>query len=70
MNCGVGCGSDLVLLWLWYRPAAAALIGPLVWELPDTTNVALKKKKYRSLMYMEELKPRLYSMLGRDVNRS
>ena len=23
------CGSDLVLLWLWYRPAAAARIQPL-----------------------------------------
>ena len=28
VSCGVGprCGSDLVLLWLWCRPAAAALI--------------------------------------------
>ena len=28
VNCGVGhrCGSDLALLWLWYRSAAAALI--------------------------------------------
>ena len=26
MSCGIGrrCGSDLALLWLWYRPAAAA----------------------------------------------
>ena len=28
------CGLDLVLLWLWHRPVAAALIQPLVWELP------------------------------------
>ena len=26
--------SDLVLLCLWYRLAAAALIQPLAWELP------------------------------------
>ena len=26
--------KDPVLLWLWRRPAAAALIGPLAWELP------------------------------------
>ena len=26
-------GSDLVLLWLWHRLAAAALIRPLAWEL-------------------------------------
>ena len=33
------------LLWLWYRPAAAALIRPLAWELPYATGVALKGKK-------------------------
>ena len=32
MNCGVGCRctSDLALLWLWFRPVAAALIRSLV----------------------------------------
>ena len=36
MSCGVGhrCGSDLVLLWLWHRQVATALIGSLAWELP------------------------------------
>ena len=45
MNCGVGHrhSSDLALLWLWYRLAATALIGPLDWELPYATGVALKK---------------------------
>ena len=38
-------GSDPSLLWLWCRPAAAALIGPLAWELPYTTGGALKKEK-------------------------
>ena len=35
----------LELLWLWYRPAPAALIQPLAWELPYVTSVALKRKK-------------------------
>ena len=26
--------KDLVLLWLWRRPAATARIRPLAWELP------------------------------------
>ena len=47
MSCGVGRrqGSDLVLLWLWCRPAATALIQPLAWELPYAMGVALKKKE-------------------------
>ena len=47
MSCGVGrrCGSDPALLQLWYRPAAAALIEPLAWELLYVTGAALKKKK-------------------------
>ena len=38
-------GSDLVLLWLWGRPAAAAPIQPLAWELQYALGVALKKRK-------------------------
>ena len=46
MNCGVGCrlGSDLMLLWLWYRQAAVAPIQLLAWELPYATGAALKSK--------------------------
>ena len=36
-------GSDPALLWLWHELEAAALIGPLAWELPYATLVALKK---------------------------
>ena len=36
---------DLALLWLWYGPAASALIGPLAWEPPYAVGVALEKKK-------------------------
>ena len=50
MSCGVGrrCGSDLALLWLWCRPAAAAPIRPLAWELPYAAGVALKRQKKRT----------------------
>ena len=36
MRCGIGCRrhSDPMLLWLWHRPAAAALIQPLAWGHP------------------------------------
>ena len=37
--------KDLALLWLWCKPAAAALICPVAWELPYASPVALKKKK-------------------------
>ena len=39
MSCGIGRRwvLDLALLWMWYRPATAALIGPLAWELPYAT---------------------------------
>ena len=36
--------GDAVLLWLWCRLAAVALIHPLAWELPYATDVALKRK--------------------------
>ena len=47
MNCGVGRrhGLDPELLWLWCRPAATALIGPLAWEPPYAAIVALEKAK-------------------------
>ena len=35
----------LPLLWLWCRPAAAALIRPFAGEPPYAMGVALKKKK-------------------------
>ena len=38
------CSSDPMLLWLWCRPAAEALIGPLAWELPYAAGTALKSR--------------------------
>ena len=51
MSCGVGCrrGSDLVLLLLWYRLAATALIQPLAWEAPYAVGAALKRQKDKKL---------------------
>ena len=46
-SCGVGCSrsSDPLLLWPWRRPVAKAPIGPLAWESPHATRVALEKAK-------------------------
>ena len=47
MSYGVGCirGSDPMLLWLWHRPAAVAMIGPQAWDLLHAEGVALKSEK-------------------------
>ena len=49
MSCGVGCrhGLDPMLLWLWYRPAAAGPIGPLAWEPPYAEGAAQEMPKKR-----------------------
>ena len=58
LSFGVGhrCSSDLALLWLWCRPAAAALIRPLAWELPYATGMVLKrpKKKYHYISFADK----------------
>ena len=35
----------MTLLWLWHRPAAAAPIRPLAWDLPYMEGVAIERKK-------------------------
>ena len=37
--------KDQALLWPWSRPASAAPIPPLAWELTCATGAALKKNK-------------------------
>ena len=49
LSCGIGCrnGLDLVLQWLWCRPAARAPSWPLAWEPPYAMSTALKRQKKR-----------------------
>ena len=42
---GHSCVLDPALLWLWCRPAAAALVQPQTWELPYAVECGLKKEK-------------------------
>ena len=57
MSCGVDgtSGLGLMLLWLWCRPAAAALIQPLAWKLPYARGEALKKKILRWKVFLDYL---------------
>ena len=59
LSCGVGCrhGSDPNLLWLWCRPVATALIGPLAWEPPYATGAALKGQKTKKEERKKERNP-------------
>ena len=68
MSYGVGGSlhSDLELLWLQCRLAAAAQIQPLAWEFPYPTSVALKQNKtkvwlLRSLFFSSKVFPSLTS---------
>ena len=56
MSCGVGRSHslDLMLLWLWYRLAAVAVIRPLAWELPYAVGAALKRKKKNQVEYKNQ----------------
>ena len=47
MSCSVGCrpGLDPVLLRLWCKLAAVALMRPLAWVPPYAVGAALKKQK-------------------------
>ena len=44
VSCGVGhrLSLDHLLLWLWCRPVAVAIIQFPSWELPNAMGVALK----------------------------
>ena len=70
-SCSVGCtgGLDLMLLGLWCRLAAAALIGPLAWEPPSAVGAAQemaksqKKKKKKELLHTGGLCSKLVTFL-------
>ena len=44
---------DLALLWLWHRPAAAAVIRPLAWEPSICCGCGPKKKKKKIKLYLK-----------------
>ena len=52
VSCGVGGRRswDLVLLWLWHRPAAIAPIRPLAWEPPYAMGVVLKRPPQKKIL--------------------
>ena len=73
MSCDVGCrcSSDLALLWLWCRPAAIALIGPLDWELPYAAGAcgcSLKRTKRQKIK--DKHLSSAHKKIGRDAPRS
>ena len=43
------CSLDPVLLWLWYRPAAAVPVQPLTWELPHVASAAIKGREKKTV---------------------
>ena len=51
--CGIGrrCSLDLVVLWLWCRPAVVAPIRPPAWEPPYAVGAALKKERKKKKFY-------------------
>ena len=72
MSCGVGRrqGSDLVLLWLWCRPAATATTRPLSWEPRYAAGMALKRQKKKLLheKHLTTMRPlfNVWYILGSD----
>ena len=71
MSCGVHhrCGSDLALLWLWYRLAAIAPILPLAWELLYTAGVALRRKKKDKTKAIKRDKEGYYLMIKGPIQK-
>ena len=65
MSCGVGCrwGLNLVLLWLWCRPAAVGPIQPLAWQF-HTPQVQPLKKKERKKEKGKEDTPEEFLLCG------
>ena len=44
--------KDLVLPWMWHRPAAAALTQPLALEFLYAAGVALKREKKKKKKHL------------------
>ena len=72
MSCGVvcRCSPDPVLLWLWCRPPAVALISPLDREPPYATDAALGKKKKSKHLICDASELIGPDFLGRDNSQA
>ena len=58
-----------VLLWRWCRPAAAAPIQPLVWELSDAGSAALKSKTKQATPPQKKIKNENKQTRDKDSKR-
>ena len=69
MSCGVGRrrGSDPVLLWLWYGPAATAPIRPLAWKPPYAMGAALEMAKRPKKKVFDKKTPRNILKIVSDI---
>ena len=69
MSCGAGCrcSSDPMSLWLWCRPATAALIQPLAWEPPYATCAALKRQKKKKALFTYNLHTTVFTHLKSTI---
>ena len=54
--------KDPVLLWPWCRPAAAAQIGSLAWELSQATGAALKRREKKKKKEMKHAALKSYKV--------
>ena len=70
MSCGGGrrLGLDLVLLWLWHRPAATAVIRPLAWEPPYAASASKKETKDKIIILI--IRGRGRASIMKRTNRS
>ena len=73
VSCGVGCrrDSDPLLLWLWCRPVAIALIQSLAWESPYAVGAAQEmqkrqKKKKKEIFPSQAYKATKDKLVRRD----
>ena len=70
-SCGVGCtcGLETALLWLWHRPAAAALTQSLAWEIlyaAGTAPPSPKKKNEKKKVTKRKLNNMLLKTNGQQ----
>ena len=68
MSCGADHrhGSDPVLLWLWNRLAATALIRTIAWESPYAVGMALKNKQTKKKKHIHKVSHMNFLYLGTE----